>query len=166
MICTFVGLVAATGAGAVEGGAPNPFGGQTGDSGASPGQGVAPGRTGSTVVRVDPRICRRAVAHVPDPGVAYTPGVDVRGNAVAPADMEDWSAITGSIEKGFVMDLAIDPFAASGSTAPEALQNPSVSLGTLRYDAASNRFTLNGRPLGSSEEARLAAACRQQAAGR
>src|SRR3546814_11406579 len=37
-------------------------------------------------VRIAPEDCRRLVQHRPDPAAAYTPGVDVRGNAVAPAD--------------------------------------------------------------------------------
>src|SRR5690349_10976583 len=40
-------------------------------------------------VVVSSKACAEVVAHVPDAGVAYTPGVDVNGNAVAPADLPD-----------------------------------------------------------------------------
>src|SRR5262245_28818878 len=40
-------------------------------------------------VVVSAKACAEVVAHVPDAGVAYTPGVDVNGNAVAPADLPD-----------------------------------------------------------------------------
>src|SRR3546814_3880697 len=44
-------------------------------------------------VRIAPEDCRRLVQHRPDPDVAYTPGVDVRGNAVAPADQPGQSRV-------------------------------------------------------------------------
>src|SRR5260370_28888084 len=40
-------------------------------------------------VVVSSKACADVVAHVPDAGVAYRPGVDVNGNPVAPADLPD-----------------------------------------------------------------------------
>src|SRR5436305_13655668 len=40
-------------------------------------------------VVVSSKACAEVVAHVPDAGFAYIPGVDVNGNAVAPADLPD-----------------------------------------------------------------------------
>src|SRR5277367_3400108 len=47
--------------------------------------GVAVSKDGTVVV--SKVACAQVVEHVPDAGVAYTPGVDVNGKAVAPADL-------------------------------------------------------------------------------
>ena len=47
--------------------------------------GVAVAKDGTVVV--SKAACDQVVEHVPDAGVAYTPGVDVNGKAVAPADL-------------------------------------------------------------------------------
>lgn len=46
---------------------------------------AAPLAAQTLVVR--PEICAALTAHVPDPGVAYQPGLDARGGQVAPADL-------------------------------------------------------------------------------
>ncbi|GEO80580.1 hypothetical protein [Pararhodospirillum oryzae] len=117
-------------------------------------------------VRVTAADCARLVAYEPGPDVAYRPGVDVHGNPVAPADLEDWSRWTGGVEKGFVLPLAIDPFAASGLSAPHGLSQPAVSIGTLAYDVASGRMTLDGAPLSDPQTSAIAAACRAHDPGR
>lgn len=50
------------------------------------GGGEAQAREG-TVVTISSEDCARLVAHRPEPGVAFRPGVDVDGNPVAPADI-------------------------------------------------------------------------------
>ena len=48
---------------------------------------VLGGPARAALLSVKPDDCAALVAHVPDDDVAYRPGVDVRGNKVAPADL-------------------------------------------------------------------------------
>ncbi len=50
---------------------------------------LLPATAAAETVPIDFDDCARIVAHVPAPDVAYRPGVDVDGNAVAPADLDD-----------------------------------------------------------------------------
>ncbi|MCF8499133.1 MAG: hypothetical protein K9H11_01565, partial [Rhodospirillum sp.] len=113
-------------------------------------------------VTVRPEDCRRLVAHHPSPDVAYSPGVDVHGKPVVPADLEDRSAWSQGLDKGFTMTLAIDPYERSGREAPRGLSASSIPIGTLSYDIGTGHMTLDGRPLSDPQRAALAAACRAQ----
>lgn len=50
-------------------------------------QAADPNATDSVKVRITKKDCQRVVRHQGSAGIAYKPGVDVRGNAVAPADV-------------------------------------------------------------------------------
>src|SRR5690348_9276282 len=50
--------------------------------------------------------CRQLVAHAPAPDVTYKPGVDVRGNAVAPADLGAGYAL--ALPDEITIDIGID----------------------------------------------------------
>jgi hypothetical protein len=110
-------------------------------------------------VEVTPAHCRALVAHRPRDDVAYKGGVDVHGRPVVPADLEDRSAWTAGIAESFTMPLAINPYARQDREAPGGLQDPAVSLGTLRIDVGSGRMTLDGRPLTDPQAAALSDAC-------
>ncbi len=82
-----------------------------------------------TITRED---CARLVEHVASADVAYQPGVDVNGNAVASADLDDEGGRIGGFD------------ATAG-----------IGVVTLRGGVVH----FNGRPLSSPEARRLAAAC-------
>lgn len=109
-------------------------------------------------VTVSSKDCRRLVRHYPDADVAYKPGVDVRGNPVASADLAGSRLkvlpdkltipITADLLNGF--GIADDsPFALEGET----------RIGTVEYDINKGTMTYNGQPLGDPEQQALAAAC-------
>ncbi|WP_413204079.1 hypothetical protein [Rhodospirillum sp. A1_3_36] len=104
--------------------------------------------------------CRRLTAHHPRPDVAYRSGVDVHGKPVVPADLEDRSAWTEGLKKGFTMTLAIDPYDRMGRAAPNGLADSSVPIGKLSYDIGTGRMELDGRPLTDPQQAALSEACR------
>jgi hypothetical protein len=104
--------------------------------------------------------CSRLIRHTPDPGVAYQPGVDARGRAVAPADVpgSGGDALPGLVPEVLEIPLTVKPmqgkaYATHGAADAEAL------LGTVRYDIARDLFTFNGQPIGSEFQQDLARAC-------
>lgn len=109
-------------------------------------------------VRIAPEDCRRLVQHRPSADVAYKPGVDVRGNAVAPADLPGQARITAPNE--ITLNLTIDVLEQYGVSS-ESVLAPSgeASVGTVTYDIASGRMTYNGQALSDPEQDALAAAC-------
>lgn len=109
-------------------------------------------------VRIAPADCRRLVQHRPAPDVAYQPGVDVRGNAVAPADLPGQARISAPNE--ITIGLTVDLLRQYGVPASSPLApRGEASVGTVTYDIASGRMTFNGQPLSDPEQDALAAAC-------
>lgn len=116
----------------------------------------------SPVGDVDPRLCQAlGVAHRPAPDVDYIPGVDVRGRAVAPADLPgSYGAARQPLER-FDIPVTLD-FARrmgfSGGRSSAAAKVPGATeLGRLVIDGG--RVSFNGQPIGDSSQAALAAAC-------
>ena len=120
-------------------------------------------------VSVNGAACRRAVAYVPPPDVAYKPGVDVHGKAVAPADLPG-SRMDFVIPETIQFNFSINP-TNYGLTATQAQQksqlvtgnNSSLPVAAIAFDLARNQLTINGHPLTNSDQAALTAACQQQA---
>lgn len=107
-------------------------------------------------VLVSSKACAEVVAHVPDAGVAYTPGVDANGNAVAPADLPDSaSPITAD---NFPIFLTLDlkkKFQVPDSARLFKLQ---AVVGLIAIQG--NQVYFNGQPIAPGEAILLAAACR------
>ncbi len=107
-------------------------------------------------VVVSSKACGEVVAHVPDAGVAYAPGVDVNGNAVAPADLPDNASPISA--DSFPIFLTLDlkkKFHVPDSAKLFKLQAV-VGLITIQ----GNRVLFNGQPIAPGEAGLLAAACR------
>ncbi len=62
--------------------------------------------------------CARVVAHEPAPDVAYRPGVDTRGRAVAPADLDDNVSLDLDADD-IVVDIAVPLRAFAGTPGDE-----------------------------------------------
>lgn len=90
------------------------------------------------------------VRHVPDPDVAYQPGVDARGNPVAPADLDG----------GFQFEL---PETITASISRRLLGHPNLrqesSLGEVVINLTTGEVSLNGQVLDAEEEEGLVAFC-------
>lgn len=111
---------------------------------------------------VDPRLCQAlGVNHRPAPDVEYVPGVDVRGRAVAPADLPgSYGAARQPLER-FEIPVTLD-FArrmgfSAGRSAAAAAAPGAMEIGRLVIDGG--RVTFNGQAVGDSSQAALAAAC-------
>lgn len=112
------------------------------------------------ITKVD---CSRLIRHVPAPDVAYQPGVDAKGRAVAPADIpgSGAEAIPNLLPDVLEIPLTIKPM--QGATyAKRGSGDSQATLGTVRYDMAKGTFTFNDQPLGSAEQQELARACQKQ----
>lgn len=106
--------------------------------------------------------CRRLVAHVPAPGVAYQPGVDVRGKAVVPADLNGSSSLDlpDVIEIPLTVDVARRLGAAEQGDVLKSRRGleGKTALGTLTVKG--NDLFWNGKQLQSQDEVLMAEACR------
>lgn len=113
--------------------------------------------TRAQTIVVDTAACRAlTVAHQPSGDVAYKPGVDAQGRAVAPADLG--TPAPPVLAQGFTFDLNIDlrPYLAAGS----ALFQPQLNVGRVTI-GPTGTVLFNGQPLPQQDAAALAAACRR-----
>jgi hypothetical protein len=101
--------------------------------------------------------CRSLTRHVPAADVAYEPGVDVNGNAVAPAEL-------GAPETALPDEISIDVTALVydllKTTPPPGLEDTAVNLGKVVFQ--DGQLSYDGQPLGDSTNAALTAACRER----
>lgn len=125
---------------------------------------AAPAASGPLTATTDD--CGNIVAHAPSADIAYQPGVDVQGNAVAPADLDgsggldlDADDIIVSIEipliaiAGVVGDEAA--FVANGGQIDTFGATASVGTVTLR----GGDVYFDGKPISDREREAVAAAC-------
>ncbi len=106
---------------------------------------------------VDLSVCQYLTAHRPSPDVEHTPGVDVKGNRVAPADLPGSAGTAPPLDR-FDMPVTIDFLRRSGVRLPAAGVPGTGEIGVLTFYA--NRLYFNGQPLGGPTEAELYAYCR------
>jgi hypothetical protein len=107
-------------------------------------------------VVVSSKACAEVVAHVPDAGVAYRPGVDVNGNPVAPADLPDSASSIGA--DGFPIFLTLD--LKKKFRVPDAARLFKLQEVVGLIAVQGNQVFFNGQPIAPGEASLLAAACR------
>jgi hypothetical protein len=110
----------------------------------------------------DPALCRSLVKHTPDASVAYQPGVDVDGNAVAPADLPGQAQIkmpekitipiTVSLAKTLNLDLTKYPNNQLG-------EGTEAVVGTFTVEG--DKVSFNGQPLTDDQQDNLSVLCMQ-----
>jgi hypothetical protein len=115
-----------------------------------------------TLVRVSKADCLRLVKHRPEPGVIYQPGVDVRGNAVAPAELYDRPAI--ELPERIEIPIEVDLDRRYGLPADDSFK-ADAQVGTVTVDLETGRASFNGQPLTSDDAAELRARCQQVLSG-
>ena len=116
-------------------------------------------------VEVTAALCRRLVRHTPEPGVAYEPGVDVRGDPVAPADIDGGGRDVAErlLDRAIVFDLMLNPLLFAGNPAlADRFPNTDIDLGRIEYDRESGRLTHDGEPLADPQTAAMRKACRDR----
>lgn len=113
----------------------------------------------ASTITVTATDCQRLVAHQPAADVAYKPGVDVNGNAVAPADLPGSVTIKTPTEVTF--DITYDLLSNYGVASDTALApRGEAVIGTVKYDLLSGALTFNGETLGDAETAALRELCK------
>lgn len=101
--------------------------------------------------------CRRLVTrHAPSPDV-YRPGVDVRGRAVAPADLDSATRIRLPERIDIDIIVALGEFLGAGT--PPRTAGAEVRVGTVTLEG--EHLSFNGQALGDTAAAAIAAACRK-----
>ena len=95
--------------------------------------------------------CKRLVRHVPSADVAFTPGVDVYGRSVVPADLNGGSQL--DLPTTFTFILEFQPLEDE-----ERLDQTTLALGAVMVDERGEVY-FNGRPVSDDEEAELARLC-------
>jgi hypothetical protein len=109
-------------------------------------------------VAVSASACAQVIAHVPNAGINYVPGVDVNGHQVAPADLPTTTApLTISIV------LNADLRRRFRIPANARLFRPEAEIGLITVQG--NTVLFNGQPIGVEESSLLAAACRAHGFG-
>ena len=109
---------------------------------------------------VDLALCNALVKHKPSADVEYQPGVDVRGNPVAPADLAGSPQIklpdkiqiplTLSLVKVLNLNTSQYPYNQFGP-------GTEAQLGSLEVEG--DKVTFNGQPLSDEQQSNLAVLC-------
>ncbi len=107
-----------------------------------------------TITRAD---CARLVEHVPAPDLAYQPGVDAYGRAVAPAELN--SAAQIQAPETLHIPIEIDLFDRFGIPANPALYESDIPIGEVIY--RDDRLTFEGQPLQDEAAAELSRRCQK-----
>lgn len=105
---------------------------------------------------VSSKACTQVVAHVPDAGVAFTPGIDVNGNPVSPADLPDSASPIAA--DNFPIFLTLD--LKKRFQVPDAARLFKLQAVIGLIAVQGNQVFFNGQPIAPGEARLLAAACR------
>lgn len=121
----------------------------------------------STII-VSASDCARLVRHRPSSDVAYRPGVDANGNAVAPADLpaDLPGAVAVKTPTEITFEVTYDLLSAYGVSETGALvAQGDATVGTVEYDLLSGALTFNGERLDDAEADALGALCQEAEGG-
>jgi len=104
--------------------------------------------------------CDQWVQYRPAPDVAYQPGVDVHGQAVAPADLPGSPGALGhgSLDR-FEIPLSLDNLRQLRVAVPSLGRAIPGTLEVGRLVVEGNQVSLNGQPLTASVAEELAGVC-------
>jgi len=130
---------------------------------------VAGGPVSAALITVNSGDCAAITAHAPDEDVAYQPGVDAYGNAVAPADLNESGRIDYNVDDivisignplvatpGVVGDQTA--FVAAGGRIDNFGAETSVGSITLR----DGEVYFNGKRITDNEARAMAVACAER----
>ena len=105
--------------------------------------------------------CAQLVRHVAAADVAFDPGLDLQGRAVAPADLGGGVKIEMPGE--FSIPITVDLQKSFGIPVDSNLfQSQNFTVGVVTWESGKGYF--NGQPLQSEQSSKLAALCQKQMA--
>lgn len=117
-----------------------------------------PGFAADSILQMSREDCAQVVKHQPAADVAYQPGVDAHGNAVAPADLPGTPTL--ALPPEIPVLISIDLQERYHLPANSALFEGNAGIGIAMVDMNGN-VTFNGKSLTDPESSALAAACEQ-----
>ncbi len=110
----------------------------------------------AVTVTITAETCADLTEHVPDASVAYRPGVDADGDAVAPATLGGGFEVEPPREINIPIQISPGPASSLYSTSD-------TTIGQVTY--RDGRVWYNGRPLQDEEAARISRLCQKQFKG-
>lgn len=110
------------------------------------------------LARITGADCRYITNHVAEPGVAYEPGIDVHGNAVAPADIDDGGGL--ELRRAFTIDIELNIAERLGIPSDSARFRDDANIGVL--EVRGRELYFNGHRLAPDAAGPVAAACSRQ----
>jgi len=116
-------------------------------------------------ISVSPSACQALTAHTPSDDVAYKPGVDVAGGAVAPADLNASGQLDLGAEHEFWLpiELPLDNALSIATTDTlNVVRDSKIGVGSVTVK--DGRAYFNGEPLGDAQSHAIAAECEKQRA--
>ena len=111
------------------------------------------------VIEITEQDCSQLVRHVASPDVTFTPGVDVNGDPVAPADLNGAQQIPAPdvVTLPLTLDLA-ERLGVPANGNADFLARPVIGDVAITSDG---RVSFNGTPLTSEAEHELAQKCQE-----
>jgi hypothetical protein len=114
------------------------------------------------MVRMSKADCDMVLRRAAVPSADYVPGVDARGNSVAGANLPGTLTAADILPEEIAFELVINPMNFAGNPALQSLfANSKTSLGTIRYNLASGKLTLNDKALTPDTTAEIEALCQK-----
>ena len=116
-------------------------------------------------ITVSSSACQALTAHTPSDDVAYKPGVDVSGGAVAPADLNASGQLDLGADHEYWLPIEL-PLANVLSIATtdslNVVRDSKIGVGSVTVK--DGRAFFNGEPLGDAQSNAIAAECEKQRA--
>ena len=113
----------------------------------------------ASTITVKASDCQRLVRHQPSADVAYQPGVDVNGNAVAPADLP--GSVTIKTPTDVTFNVTYDLLSNYGVSSDTVLApRGEAVVGEVKYDLLSGALSFDGDRLDDAETAALRELCK------
>jgi len=108
--------------------------------------------------------CQRMTRHIPSADVAYQPGIDAHGKAVAPADLganEPGGQPEIIMPRVVLIPIEVDLFDRFGIPADGTGFEADAFIGEVTVDLETGEAFFNGQPLQNEAEAELAVRCQR-----
>ncbi len=115
-------------------------------------------------LRISDDDCRRLIRHSPSADVAYQSGVDVRGKAVAPANLnanEPGGQPELIMPRFILIPIEVDLFDRFGLPPDGESYEADAFIGEVTVDLVTGEAFFNGQPLQDQAQAELAARCQE-----
>ncbi len=120
---------------------------------------------GAQTITVSPSPCQALTAHSSRDDVAYEPGVDVSGNAVAPADLNSAEQLDLGADHEYWLPIELplkNVLNIATTDTLNAIRDSNIGVGSVIVKNGQAYF--NGEPLGDAQYHSIAVECEKQQA--